>query len=88
MFQMKIKNVALAIAAAGLLLSSQSVLASSDSGVNASLDTGAGSQSTGGVIAKIWSSPARPDRLANCKAGSCKTSPQICASKGWPNGSP
>ena len=47
---MKIKNVALAIAAAGLLLSSQSVLASSDSGVNASLDTGAGSQSTGGVI--------------------------------------
>lgn len=33
---MKIKNVALAIAAAGLLLSSQSVLASSDSGVNAS----------------------------------------------------
>ena len=35
-----------------------------------------------------WSSPARPDRLANCKAGSCKTSPQICASKGWPNGSP
>lgn len=44
---MKIKNVALAIAAAGLLLSSQSVLASSDSGVNASLDTGAGSQSTG-----------------------------------------
>lgn len=50
MFQMKIKNVALAIAAAGLLLSSQSVLASSDSGVNASLDTGAGSQSTGGVI--------------------------------------
>lgn len=47
---MKIKNVALAIAAAGILLSSQSVLASSDSGVNTSLDAGAGSQSTGGVI--------------------------------------
>ncbi|MBE4966925.1 MULTISPECIES: fimbrial protein [Enterobacter] len=47
---MKIKNVALAIAAAGLLLSSQSVLASNDSGVNTNLDTGAGTQSTGGVI--------------------------------------
>lgn len=47
---MKIKNVALAIAATGLLLSAQPVLAGSDSGVDTSLDTGAGSQSTGGVI--------------------------------------
>ncbi len=47
---MKIKNVALAFAAAGLLLSSQAVLASNDSGVNTNLDTGAGTQGTGGVI--------------------------------------
>ncbi|MFX2610844.1 fimbrial protein [Enterobacter mori] len=47
---MKIKKKALAIAATGLLLSAQPVLAGSDSGVNTSLDTGAGSQSTGGVI--------------------------------------
>lgn len=47
---MKLKNVALAIAATGLLLSAQPVLAGSDSGVNTSLDTGAGTQGTGGVI--------------------------------------
>ncbi|WP_316389725.1 hypothetical protein [Enterobacter cloacae] len=47
---MKIKNVALAFATAGFLLSSQAVLASSNSGVNTSLNTDAGTQSTGGVM--------------------------------------
>lgn len=50
MFLMKIKNVALAFATAGFLLSSQAVLASSNSGVDTSLNTDAGTQSTGGTI--------------------------------------
>jgi len=47
---MKLKNAALALAATGLLLSAQPVLANGDSGVDTSLNTDAGSQSTGGVI--------------------------------------
>ena len=35
-----------------------------------------------------WSSPARPDRLANCKAGILQNLTADLCVEGWPNGSP